>query len=389
MIQTDQTFAQVRKIDNSKQNLPIITFLFLILLTVIVIWFLRGGSFRFYASLFFGLYFLTKSTWISIVLVGVVQTLIFLPFRFINNRLSPDLKEFEKELDKVHSDTHKNLFYQRLKKGNWFIIFHMLNFILLALAFFSVGRIFFLDFYHHPINAQKYLYNFIPYPQYPIQGTIFHWPLIHITQTTALSWSLIFTIWGFIFAFFIALRLIWVFLRRFLSKNKQILSLRIHYNRLLVFIGGFTGTLFFASLFILRHIPISGHIVIISADLAKQNTVFNIITAICTYAATLYAGIKGSRQAAIEARKNNISEEVIKRVTRQQIKKSLQTGFFVALFAFWVTRLMPCSHDLSVLSFEAIYLISPFTIDLLFKTPKSEIKTLLPVEIIPPNGSNI
>jgi hypothetical protein len=383
MIQTDQTFAQVRKIDNSKQRLPFITFLLLVILVVVIVWFLRGGSFRFYASLFFGLYDLTQNTWVSIILVGVVQTIIFLPFRFINNHLHPDLKEFEKEVEKTHIDKQQSLFYQQIKQGSWPVVFHMLNFILLALAFFSVGRVFLLDFYNYPINAAKYLYHWIPYPKYPLQGTIFHFPLFHITQTMALNWSTIFTIWGSLLGFFIALRLIWVILRRFLSKNKSILSMRIQYNHLFAFFGGFMGTLFLVSLFLLRHIPISARTVIFSADLTKQNTTFNLITAIATAAATIIAGFKGNSLAVKEARLNNISEDIIKNVSRQRIKTSFRNAFFCSLSAFWVTRLMPCSHDLSVLSFEAIYFVSPITLDLLFKPRETKPKTLLPVEIIP------
>jgi len=384
MIQTDSTFDQVRKINN-KPRLPLITFVFLILLVVVVVWFIRGGTFRFYASVFFGLYYLTKSTWISIILVGLVQTLIFLPFRFINAHLHPDLKEFEKVLEKTHTDTQKNLFYDRLTHGSWSVIFHMLNFILLALAFFSVGRIFFLDFYHHPINAAKYLYKFIPYPVYPMKGTIFHFPLIQVIQTTAINWSTIFTIWGIILAVFVVIRFLWVLVRRFLSKNKKLLNMRIQYNHLLIFISGFIGTLFLVSLYILRHIPTAIHTIILSADLTRQNTTFNIITAVCTFLATIYFGFKNSRESAAEARLNNIPENVIKKVTRQQLQKSAQNGFFLAVFALWVTRLMPSSHDLSVLSFEAIYLISPLTFDRLLKPKKPEPKVLLPIEIIPPN----
>lgn len=372
MTEIEKSFVQVRKIDNSKQRLPILTFLFLILLIVVVVWFISGGTFRFYASLFFGLYFLTKSTWISIILVGFVQTLIFLPFRIINMNLNPDLKEFEKKLETTHDEEHQNLFYQRLVKGDSSVVFHTLNFILLALAFFSVGRFFFLDFFHYPIDAHKYLYNFIPYPQYPLLGTIFSFPWIHILKTTAISWKTIFSIWGVFLGFFVVLRLIWGIVRRFLSKNKSILNIRIQYNNLLIFISSFMGTLFFVSLFVFRHIPTAGEIVIISANLAKQNTGFNIVTAVCTFLATVYSGFQHNRERTIEARKNDIPEEIIRKVNREQIQKSMKNGFFLAAFALWVTRLMPCSHDLSVLSFEAIYLISPFTFDkFLKKTTKS------------------
>ena len=381
MAESENSFSKIRKIDNSKQRLPIITFIFLIILVVVFVWFLKGGSFRFYASLFFGLYFLTKSTWVSIILVGVVQTLIFLPFRIINNNLHPDLKVFEKELEKNNNSENQRLVYEQIKTGNWSIVFHTINFILLALAFFSVGRFFFLDFFHYPIDASKYLYSFIPYPQYPILGTIFKVPWIHVLKTTALSWQTIFYGWGVVLGFLVVLRLIWGLLRRFLSKNKSILYIRIQYNHLMIFISGFTGTLFIASLFFLRHIPISFEIVTISANLAKQNTTFNIITAVCTFIVTFYSGYKNNSELVKEAIKNDIPEDLIKKVARQRLRKSLQNAFYLALFALWITRLMPCSHDLSVLSFQFIYLISPFTFDHFIKKAT---RTPPPNQQVPP-----
>jgi hypothetical protein len=383
MIQTDQTsFAHVRKIDNSKQRLPIITFLFLIFLIIVFVWFFSGGSFRFYASLFFGLYFLTKSTWISIILVGFVQTIIFLPFRIINENLRPDLKEFEKEIEATKSENQQVLLHRQIKSGSWSVVFHTLNFILLALAFFSVGRIFFMDFYHHPIDASKFLYDFIPYPTYPLQGIIFEFPWIHILKTTALGWQTIFTIWGVLLGFFVILRLIWLFLRRFLSKNKSILNIRIKYNNLLIFVSSFTGTLFLISLFVFRHIPTAGEIVVLSADLTKQNTGFNIITAICTFIATILSGFKDNDELVREARLNNIPEDIIKKVARQRLQKSAKNGLFLSLFTLWITRLMPCSHDLSVLSFELIYFISPFTFDRFIKKTTKPTPVELPLEKI-------
>lgn len=381
MAKNEFSFSKIQKIDNSKERLPKITFLFLIFLIIVFVWFFRGGSFRFYASLFFGLYFLTKSTWISIILVGVVQTLIFLPFRIINETLSPDLKEFEREIETTENEKQEILITRRIQSGSWSVVFHTLNFILLALAFFSVGRVFFMDFYHHPINASQFLYKFIPYPIYPLQGTIFRFPWIHVLKTTALNWSTIFTIWGIIFGFFILLRFIWSLLRHVLSESKVILSIRIKYNHLLIFFSSFIGTLFLVSLYFFRHLPTASEFIILSADLTKQNTGFNFITALTTAAATIVAGLKSNQEAINEARLNHIPLQAIINVSRQRIKICLRNAFLCSFFAFWVTRLMPCSHDLSVLSFEVIYLISPLTFDRFIKKVKpTSVET--PIEII-------
>ncbi|MDD4637894.1 MAG: hypothetical protein PHV66_09855, partial [Bacteroidales bacterium] len=175
---------------------------------------------------------------------------------------------------------------------------------------------------------------------------------------------------------------LWRFLRRFLSKNKSILNIRIQYNNLLIFISSFIGTLFLISLFVFRHIPTAGEIIILSADLTKQNNGFNIITAICTFIATISSGLKSNRELSAEARRNNIPEETIQKVTRQHLQKSAQNGLLLSLFTIWVTRLMPCSHDLSVLSFEFIYFISPLTFDRLVRKTSKPNPIELPIEKI-------
>ena len=75
--------------------------------------------------------------------------------------------------------------------------------------------------------------------------------------------------------------------------------------------------LFLITLFIFRHIPTAGEIIILSADLAKQNTGFNIITALCTFIATISSGIKNNRELMKEAISNNIPDDVVKKVGGQ------------------------------------------------------------------------
>ncbi len=325
--------------------------------------------------MFFGFYDLTQEAWISILLVGLAQTIIFLPFRFIGAILNPDLKEFETELEKTKTDNQYLIFHEKVRQGNSSVVFYILNFVLLGLAFFSVGRVFLLDFYNEKINP-VYLYHFIPYPEYPIKGTDFEFPFFHINSTFALNWHTIFTAWGMVLAVMVALRLLWIILKRFLSKNKSLLNIRISYNRLVLIGSGFAGTLFIVSTIFLRHIPNSIQFVFLSADLTKQNTVFNIITAICTCLATIHSGYTHNKEAVIVARNNKIPEAVINKVFKNNMSVSLRNGIFLALLTYWITHQMPSSHDLSVLSFEFLYLISPFTFDMLI--PKKTKKITLP-----------
>ncbi|MEI8067612.1 MAG: hypothetical protein WCG91_01515 [Candidatus Shapirobacteria bacterium] len=366
MEQNNYKLSSIGKIDNRTKILSWSTTLILLILIVVIVWFARGGSIRFYASLYFGLYDLTSLSWLSIVLVGVAQTIIFLPFRFISARLHPDLKEFENEIDRTKTDNQYILFQEKIKQGKSSVLFYMFNFIMLGIAFFSVGRFFFLDFYNHKIDP-KYLYHFIPYPTYPIKGTIFNFPFIKITETIALNWKTIFSFWVIVLIVLFALRLLWKILRKFLTKNKSILNFRISYNKILIFVGSFTGTLFIFSLFFLRHIPSSFEIITLSADLAKQNIGFNIITALGSFLAAVFSGFKYQREASKEARLSGIPENIISKVFKTNMGITLRNGVFLALFALWITRLMPCSHDLSVITFIVLSLTSPLTVDLLIK----------------------
>lgn len=363
MSQNNSSFAQIRKIDNSRRWVPYATLFLIFFLIVIAVWFLRGGSFKLFASLFFGLYFLTKSSWISIILVSVVQNILFLPFRIIGNIFHVDMQSFESELKKTKEDSQSVLLHKKVREGNFAIIFYILNFVLLAIAFFSAGRVFLLDFYHNHIS-NAYLYSFIPYPDYPLNGTIFYFPFFKIIKTISLDTKTIFWVWGVILGSLVVLRLFWRYiLRIFLSKNKQILKVRFKYNRFLIFVSGFIGTLFVASFFFLRHIPIAFEGIYLTADLSQKNTVFNIITALCTLLVTLYAGYKSNRAGVREARAANIPEHIIQKVSRKKTKTSFRNAFFLSIAAYLITHQMPCSHDLSVLSFQAVYLIFPHTLD--------------------------
>lgn len=363
MAQNNSSFAQIRKIDNTRRWMPYATLFLIIVLIAIAVWFLKGGSFKLYASLFFGLYFLTKQAWFSIILVSVAQNIIFLPFRIIGNVFHVDMQNFEAELKKTKEESQSILLHKKVREGNFAIIFYILNFVLLAIAFFSAGRVFLLDFYHQHIST-SYLYNFIPYPDYPLTGTIFYFPFFKITKTIALNTQTIVWIWGVILGVSVALRFFWRFiLKLFFSKNKQILKARVRYNRLLIFISGFAGTLFVASFFFLRHIPVGFQSIYLTADISQKNTVFNIITATCTFLVTVYAGYKSNKAGIKEAREANIPQKIIDKVSRNNTKTSLRNAFLLSVAAYFITHQMPCSHDLSVLSFEAVYLIFPHTVD--------------------------
>jgi hypothetical protein len=365
----ESSFSQVRNISNLRPQIPFVTTVFIALLIVVIVWFFRGGSFRLYASLFFGIYHFTKLSWLSIILVSVVQNIFFLPFRFLYERFYLDLKKFEHELKKTKEDEQYFLLNRNVREGNASIIFYAINFVFLFIAFISAGRVFLLEFYRTPIS-REFLYKFIPYPDYPLQGVVFHFPFFNITKTYAVAWPTILHVWLWVIVFFIVLRLLWRLLKPILSKNAGLLRFRIGYNRLFVIIGGFIGTFLIVTTLLLRNFPTQFHFYYLTANLSHQNTTFNLITAICTFFAAIYSGYQHNREESLEARKAGIPENVIARVGKAYTRNSVRNGLFLGISAFIVTRLMPCSHDLSVLAFEACYVLSPITFDLVIPRSK-------------------
>ncbi|HOZ81125.1 MAG TPA: hypothetical protein PK370_02810 [Candidatus Woesebacteria bacterium] len=357
------SFTEIRRIDNSRLFMPLLTTVLVIFIILISIWFFRGGSFRLYASVFFTLYNLTGQVWISVLLIGIVQNVVFLPMRFIGLKLSTSLHAFEDELEKQKSEEQQYfLFTQQVKRGNPAIIFFIFSFIVNAIAFFSAGRIFLIDFYAQKLNPH-YLYSFVKYPDYPLLGTDFHFPFIKITQTYSLPWNQIFTIWGYVLIALIVPRLIWRLVKFIFWKNQRILSARINYNRIILKFMGFAGTLFILSLFFLRNIPTSFQTLTLVADLTRQNTTMNFITAVGTFITALHAGYTRERIAAKKALAAGIDKEIIKRATRTNIRMSFRNAIVLGAGAFLVTNQIPCAFELSVATFEVLYILSPYTFD--------------------------
>lgn len=354
--------TSIRHIDNSRQLLPFFTTLLVIFLIWVIIWFFRGGSFRLYASAFFGLYYLTRQIWVSVLLMGILQNIVFLPLRYIGLKVWNRVEDFEAELEKTSEDEQYLLFSKKVKEGNKAIIFFIFNFVVNAIAFFSAGRIFLIDFYTKPLSS-GYLYHFIPYPEYPLHGTNFYFPFFKITETISLPWQTILLVWVGITVLFAAPKLLWRFVKWLFWKNKSILSARINYNRLLLKTGGFSTLVFILSLIILRHIPVNVAGWMLIADLTRQNTTMNTVTAIGTFITAVHAGYVRQLRASEAALKANVPQAIVDKVFREKMRQSFKNGIILGLGAFLVTNQIPCAFELSVATFEVLYILSPYTFD--------------------------
>lgn len=351
---------------------PFQTTVLITLLLLIFWWFLKGQSFRLYASLFFVLYDLTSTVWISIILVSVVQNLVLMPLSLLSEKLYPEVKEFEAELESMKTDEQSLVFKKKVKEGNWAVLVYIINFVILAIAFISAGRVFLLDFYYEKINSW-YLWKFVPYPTYPLEGTTFYFPWVEVTKTMAIAWKNIFLSWVIVLGFFAVMRAVWLFLRNFLSGNKSILGMRIKYNRVLFWIGGVAGTFFIASAYVLRNLPTGINLIMLEADLTKQNTTLNIITAVATFFAATYSGVRHNSEGREMALASGLPTEPVERVFKERNKRTLRNATLVASLAYLITHQMPSSHDISVLAFEVIYiLIAPKINKAILKRIKSK-----------------
>lgn len=376
MAENQSSLSQVRKIDNSRHWLPLLTTFLLVFLIYLFIWFLRGGSYRLYTSIFFCLYFVTHQIWLSVLLMGVVQNIIFMPLRLIGNVFKKPLEDFEEELEKTDDNQQLVVFSKKVKEGNTAIVYYVFNFFVNAIAFFSAARIFLVDFYSVPLDRQKFLYSWVPYPKYPLQGTIFKFPFFKITDTTALPWNTIFIIIGSFFLLTITLRLIWRLVRFIFKKNQKILYARIRYNRFLLTIGGFSGVLILAFIFLLRHIPIAFQGLLLEVNLTHPNPPMNLVTAVGTFITTLHAGYKNHSYAAKQAKIAGIDPQIVKKVFGQNMKNSLKNALILGAGAFFITNQIPSAFELSVATFEVMYMIYPYTFGRFITMGTKKVKNL-------------
>ena len=381
MVENKSSLSQIRKIDNSRNWLPLVTIILLFFLIYLFVWFLRGGSYRLYTSIFFSIYFVTRQIWLSVLLIGVIQNVIFMPLRLIGNKLKKPLDDFEEELENTEDKQQLLVFSKKVKEGNTAIVFYIFNFFVNAIAFFSAARIFLIDFYSKPLDQQKFLYSWVPYPKYPLQGTIFKFPFFKITDTTALPWSTIFIAIGSFFLLTLILRLIWRLVRFVFKRNQKILYARIRYNRFLLTIGGFSGVLILGMVFFLRHIPTAFQGLLLRVDLTLPNPPMNFVTAVGTFLTTVHAGYKNHSFAAKQAKIAGIDPLIVKKVFGEKMRNSLKNGLILGAGAFFITNQIPSAFELSVVTFEVMYMIYPYTLGRLLTLGTQNVKNLEPKNV--------
>jgi hypothetical protein len=271
------------------------------------------------------------------------------------------------------------VFSKKVKEGSLPIVFYIFNFFVNAIAFFSAGRIFLIDFYSKKLDPHM-LYHFVKYPEYPLKVTVFHFPFFKVTDTIAIPWSTIFLYIGGLLLFLTILRLGWRLVRFLLWKSKKILQLRIGYNRLMVFLSSFTGIFSVLLIVLLRHLPVSFAGLMFNINLTRQNTPMNFVTAVGTFITTLHANYKNAQIASHKAKLANIPEAIIKRVFKEKMKQGVQNAFVLGLGAFLITNNIPSAFELSVATFEVLYMVYPYTFGLIIRSGSKKVNK---VNVVP------
>lgn len=325
----------------------------------IVILFLGGHIVRFYASFLFFFYSIIGVMWVSVVFLGVFQTLLMIPVRIVNLRSSGSTEQMKEAVQQQDTET----FYikQQARKGNTTLLWYTVNFILQLSLYISIGRLFLIDFYSVPLNPEI-LYSWVPYPDYPIEGLIYKIPYIAVADTTSFGFRSVLVAW----AILLVLQVL-IYAIRMWSSNKSTKTEQSQQSRLvhsaLAFTSGSTLILMVGAWFLLTHFPTELAIRIFSGDISIPNPRFNAITAVATFFTIVWLDTSKLRKQALRASYMNLSRGELEKMQRDRFRTSLINGALIGAGAFFITNQIPSAFELSIFTFEVISWFSPLTLD--------------------------
>lgn len=345
-----------------RRSLPSLNAIITSLLLVFLAWaFFSKQTYRFYASFLFLFYHFTSSMWISVVLLGVFQTLLMIPFRIINLTKSKHIRDFEKKVNEINQAGEQSFLIKKTaKSGNRVFFYYLVDFFVQLTSYVSMGRLFLTDFYSTKISPEM-LYSFVPYPNYPLKDTWFKIPYIDIVATRDLGIRTVFLSWIIIFA----LSTLTMVAIRYL-RGKKSLNLSAAPQSLKSLVGFFTGSSFIlmiASYFLLRNFPSQLAPAIFTGDVSVPNRTFNTITALATFFTILWLDIPTILKKGDLAKRAGIDDTIIRKTQTNLFSESLRSATVVGLGAFYITNLIPCAFELSIFTLEIISWLSPLTLD--------------------------
>jgi len=347
--------------------------------------FFTGILNQFYASFLFFLYSFTNRMWISVIMLGLFQTILMIPFRIIRVVKSNNIQEFQHNVEKIKSETQQAfILKKRFRQGNTTFLFYAVDFVMQLVSFISLGRLFLTDFYSKPLNPE-HLYKWVKYPDYPLLDTWFKIPYPAVTKTIDFGWKVLLPTWIVL----IVLQLLIIIFKRANENKKAEEELKakideeakkteenteslptptvtienIEPNILSRYATGYLLLFMLIAWFLVKHFPIGWKLGIFSGDVSVQNTTFNTLTAIATFITMMWHSVPRIIRKGNLAEKMGIDIKIIDKTQKEMFKDSLFTATLVGLGAFFITNQIPSAFELSIFTLEVISLLSPFTLD--------------------------
>ena len=363
--------------DKKYPSLSAIISVFILILLLYL--FLHGDIYHFYASFLFLFYSWTQRIWVSVVMLGVFQTLIMLPMRVINLTRSRHIKDFREKIEKIKNEEKQYVVLsQNVKQGNRIALFYIINFTFQLVSYFSIGRLFLTDFYNKPLRPDL-LFSFVKYPTYPIKDLFFKIPYITPIKTIDLGMKVVLLSWALVLLIQIVLK----FVKRSLAKKKASTATeqQVVVEKIITYSDSFFIFIYLGLYLLLRHFPVAWQPHIFTGDVSIPNRTLNTITAIGTFITILWLDIPKIRHKVRLARAQKINEKIIFSTLKDMVKETLFSATIVGLGAFYITNHIPCAFELSIFTLEIISWISPLTLDKLILSSPASKKTLSPANL--------
>jgi len=346
------------KLSNIRGILPLSSIITILILLLLLYFFFSDGMYRFYGSVLFLFYAVTQKMWVSVVLLGVFQTLLLVPLRIIRVMRADHLDEFHANIQELKDEElQRKQVKQQFSLGNRSFLFYITDFVIQLTTFLTIGKLFLTDFYsiHLP---DRYLYSFVPRPEFPIQDTIFKIPYPSVTSTVDLGWKAFLGIWLVL----ILLQAVAVVIRYLNQRRKQQAPSK-QVQQLSKYTFGYLVLSLIFSWVLMRYFPTSFSISIFSGSVALPNRTLNSVTAFATFGTLLWFGMQNILMKSKLARESGIDEKTIDETQKKMFAQSVFDSSVIGIGAYFITNNIPSAFELSIFTFEVISLISPFTLD--------------------------
>lgn len=370
MTEQQPQIAQDNKVSNFIKIPSLGTIASALIIIFLIYAFFTGILHQFYASFLFFFYSFTGKMWISVMMLGVFQTLLMIPFRVIRIAKSNNIQEFQQTIDKIKKETEQAfVLKKKFRQGNPTFLFYSVDFVMQIVSYVSLGRLFLTDFYNRPLNPE-HLYKWVEYPTYPIQDTWFKIPYPTITKTIDLGWKIILPVWIAL----VIIQLIIIIFKRVNKKKQEALAatetdskeaqqVSQAASKLGRYATGYLLMFMLIAWLLLKNFPVNWKLSIFTGDITIPNRTFNTVTAIATFITMMWHSIPKIIRKGRLAEKLNIKTEIIDRTQKEMFRESLFTATLVGMGAFYITNQIPSAFELSIFTLEIISLSSPFTLD--------------------------